>query len=75
MQITDKPMTKGPGQELVAWLPFENRHAEMGSVLVCVCVYVCAPVSLEIYPPSCMCVCVYVLDPLTQQKQIIFSVY
>lgn len=31
-QCTDKPTTKVPGQELVAWLLFENRHADPGSI-------------------------------------------
>lgn len=30
--LPDKPTMKLPGQELVAWLPFENRHAKPGSV-------------------------------------------
>lgn len=37
--LPDKSSTKGLGQELVAWLPFENSHIDLGSVLyVCVCV-------------------------------------
>lgn len=48
-QLPDKPTTKGPGQDLVAWKPFGNRHADPGSVLVCVR----APVAVQHYPPPC----------------------
>lgn len=53
-QLPDKPTIKGPGQELVAWLPFENRHSDPGSVLVSVC----ALVALENYPPPRLHGCV-----------------
>lgn len=66
-QLPDKSTTNGPGQELVAWLPFENRHADVGSVLG---VYVCAPVSLESYPPPCLHICIW--SPFTAEEYLLF---
>ena len=63
-QLPDKPTTKGPGLELVAWLPFENRHADPGSVLVCVLQF--------LWKATLPLACMYVLGPLSQQKKICY---
>lgn len=51
-QLPDRSTTRVLGQELVAWLPFW-KHSGLGIVLG-----VCAPVSLESYPPPCLHVCI-----------------
>lgn len=64
-QLPDKPTTKGPGRELVAWLPFW-KQTRRSREHTCVCM--CSGCSRKL--PSPLLACLYYCRSSLQQKKI-----